>query len=495
METFNKRDDDLSELALTRREKLLKKNTLATAFILLAVMAIVVWLIRNNINLPIIQIEESTTQESNRAEEEASPTANLVEYPEYFDGTYITMVGWWFCWRVHEQVERFNEENELYRIQLIDFQEEEYAHFLEDMLKGELTFDILYTGGGGYVEYLIEQNMLMDLWVFIDEDSEMNREDFFLNILEARQRKDGSLPVISNGFTIRTMITLSETVSHLDSWTFSNLLALVHDGVESGMDYPIGRWVPSDLLLLYMVFNSPQFIDLEAAESALGSPMFFDLLELLSLLSIEEASFQPFYPFHHEFNLLREGEHLFSMFPIFDFMAYIDLATIMEGEEVTYIGIPSEDGGFHAAQLTFLMGISASSENPYISWSFIRQFLLPEADIWGLPTRIDLFQEKLEEAMREEWIDVTEGGEEIGLLWRTIIIGEEHVHLRPLSEENADSFRNLVESVTQVMRFEPRIYEILMEELEPFLEGDRDAFETAMTMQIRVQTMLNVKYR
>jgi len=472
-----------------------KKNALVTAFILLAIMAIVVWLFKDSINFPTLQNEESTTQESNRAEEEAPSTANFGER-EHFDGTHITMVGWWFTWRVHEQVERFNEENELYSIQLIDFQEEESAHFLEDMLKGELPFDILYIGGGGDVEYLIEQGMLMDLWAFIDEDSEINREDFFLNILEARQRKDGSLPVISNGFTLRTMITLSETVSHLDSWIFSDLLALVHDGVESGMDYPIGRWMPSYYLLFNMVFNSPQFIDLEAAETSLGSPMFYDLLELMDLLSKEEASFRPrIISFHHEFYLLREGEILFSMFPIFDFMTYIDLATIMKGKEVTYIGMPSEEGGFHTAQLSSLMGISARNENPDIAWSFIRQFLLPEADVWGFPMRIDLFHEQLEEAMREEWIDVTEDGEEIGLLWRTVILGEDHVHLRPLSEESADSFRNLVESVTQVMRFEPRIYEILMEELEPFLEGDRDTSETAMTMQRRVQTMLNVRYR
>ena len=471
-----------------------KKNALVAAFILLAIVAIAVWLIRDNINLPIIQIEESTTQESNRAEEEAPPTANLVEDSEHFDGTYITMVGWWISDRVLDQVRTFNEESELYRILLIDFREEESAHFLEDMLKGELPFDILFCQTGGYVEYMIEQDMLMDLWVFIDEDSEVNREDFFPNILEARQRKDGSLPVISNGFTLRTMITLSETVSHLDSWTISDLLALVHDGVESGMDYPIGRWMPSEYFLFNMVFNSPQFINLEAGESALGSPIFYDFLELLNLLSKEEAPSLPFLSCH-EFYLLREGEHLFSMYPIFHFMAYIDLATIMEGKEVTYIGMPSEDGGFHTAQLLTLMGISANSEHPDIAWSFIRQSLLPEADVWGLPTRIDLFQEQLKEAMEEEWIDVTEDGEEIGLLWRTVILDEEPVHLRPLSQESADSFRNLVESVTQVMRFEPRIYEILMEELEPFLEGDRDTSETAMTMQIRVQTMLNVRYR
>jgi hypothetical protein len=377
------------------------------------------------------------------------------------------MGGWSFVEEVRRQVVAFNEENPSYYIEIFDFSDEDY----EALLSGA-EFDIIYSRWDhGIIENMIVNNMFADLWPFIYNDSEISEDDFFQNVLLSRQRNDGSLPIIASEFMIRTLVGMTEFISPLNSWTVGDVLGLVEDGYARGISYPLGWYSTPDFFLNFMLFHSGRdIIDLEAGESYLLSQPFLELLELLKLLSINESL--AFNIADEESVRLREREQvlfLHNSLGVRDFVR--SLYAIMEGEEFIIAGFPSNEGGVHSAFLLYQMGIGVNSNNQEVAWSFIRRFLLPDARIrTGIPMRIDLYENEVAEA-----------------------IAAAEFEFPAVTQESANMHRALIDNVSHVARSNERVFEIIMEELQPFLEDERTAFETALIMQSRVQLFLDMR--
>lgn len=421
-----------------------------------------------------------------------SQIADSEEYvSEEFTGTVITMAGQRFSPETMAQVQSFNATNEHYRIEAIRFDEDDTTRLLTEIMAGAGP-DILY----GYlvscnmIEAMIARNMLVDLWTLLDADPELNREDFFQNVLEARQSADGSLPVVSNRFVVNTIVGMPEAVSHLDTWTVADLFTVVQDAFEAGVTLPLGWHTTAEFMLHFILFHTgTELIDLEAGVSNLESQRFYDLLGLLAILprNWEETDID----FNvNEFELLRTGGQVLQVHPFFGPHSYEDYVSLVE--DFTILGMPHVDGGIHVANLWSLMGININSEHPDVVWSFIRRFLAPNVRIThAIPMRIDLYDEMTEDAMQVWQTDVTADGEEVALHWNTASGLPLNGPRRALTQEHADAHRALVESVTHVPRIDERIWDIILEELQPFFAEQRTVEEAARIMQNRVQTLLN----
>jgi len=216
-------------------------------------------------------------------------------------------------------------------------------------------------------------------------------------------------------------------------------------------------------------------IDLESGDSHFDSQAFYDLLEIASLLP-EEVILDPNYSLYGR---MATGEQIFTIAGIAGPLAFTRYETILG--DLTILGYPSDKGGVHGALMRSNIGLSASSDHPDAAWSFIRKYLLPythEHLVYYTPLRIDVFDKEVRVAMGGafEW-STRDGGVEIPML--------------PLTEEGAKEFRELVESISFVSRFDYTFANILLEELPPFLAGSRSAEETARVFQNRVQRYLH----
>ena len=352
-----------------------------------------------------------------------TPTRDLSE----FEGTVITIGGWGFSPETRGQVVAFNRENEQYRIEIINYRLQDMTRLRTELITGGGP-DILYSHTP-YVLHsyddmfvpMISRGMFLDLWPFIDADPEINREDFFQNILEARQTADGSLPVIANRFWVETIRGVPETVSHPDAWTAAALLTLVREAFDAGIPYPLGEWMSGERFLLFLLSNSgTELIDFDAGVSHLDSQAFYDILELVALLPRAEDI--PSVVGASAFARIRDGEQIL-LWDVFhspgSYAGFMPLAgPLMEPlVDLTILGFPSSQGSMHSASLMSSMGINVNSANPEAAWSFIRRFLLPDAHIefFGIPIRIDLYEEKVAEAMQVRETYITPDGREIGL--------------------------------------------------------------------------------
>ena len=113
----------------------------------------------------------------------------------------------------------------------------------------------------------------------------------------------------------------------------------------------------------------------------------------------------------------------------------------------------------------------------------------------GFPTRIDAYEQLIENAMQVYEIHVTADGKEIGLsndmLFDTIDGSRLDVNRHALTQEGADTIRAMIESIEHVEWHDEMIMGIIIEELQPFLAGSRSVEDTARVMQSRVQLYLH----
>jgi len=422
----------------------------------------------------------------------ADVTADEIVEPQY---TTLTLGGLWFSRAVRSEVERFNSESERYRIELLSFSEYTYL----DPITGVYVVDYEAVKEKD-VDMIIDDLGVwfspVDLYAFIDADPELNREDFFPNVLASMESSYGTLSFITYAFGIETMISMREVAEQISPFTFQNIFMQLNEPSTPGFvnfGLPWNFIVDRALLLCgdYFLdlennlanFYNDEFLSvLKIAEHPIGRD--FALEGMLTILSAEWGRFQ-------------RGDALLSQFWINNLERLRIYDAILGGIVAT--GIPTVAGGVHVINTQSAIGITADSPHQEVAWSFIRRFLLPTHgygdDLNGLPLRIDLFEESITRLMTADIRDGVEYPRE--LEWpgsRTPLFPEPILLLYAMTEYEAAQIREIVETAVSARRFydvEWHVHEIVREEAVVFIETARTAEETALVIQERVQALLD----
>ena len=374
-------------------------------------------------------------------------------------------------------VSEFNQLNQHYVIEVVRYAEDDLIRLRTELITGrgpDIIYSLYYNDS--VLAPVMDRGMLADLWPYIDSDPDINREDFFQNILHAMQSPDGALQVIANQFAVLTLISIPEIISDPDSLTANRFLELVRRAISSGVMYPMDEyWTGIDFFTFMLLHVDLGIIDFGGGTCNFESQVVYDLLELASLLP-REVALEP----DHSLNArMTRGEQLVKFDSIANPYGIAKYETLLE--EFTILGLPSDEGSLHSAVMRSYLGINKNSDHPEAAWSFIRRYLLPASHMdvrSGLPMRVDLFDRQIELALSglETWI-LRDGGLEIPM--------------NALTENGATQLREIVESVSFISSPNDIIANIIMEELPTFFAGRRSAGEVASIMQNRVQTYLH----
>ncbi|MDR2569449.1 MAG: extracellular solute-binding protein [Oscillospiraceae bacterium] len=420
---------------------------------------------------------------------------NLQEYE------IITLGGVGIKQNLHlqDRINVFNRQNQKYMIQLIDYNDlydglgDNLSDFriLIDLMTGNAP-DITIGNLSGFTA-MAKRGLLLDLYPFIDDDPEISRADFFSNILKAIESPDGSLPAISNNFTIETMIGMAKVTEEIQSWTFADLFALVERPENSDLDFVLGQWMTAERFLdTALSVSSQDFINWHDNIANLNSDEFIKLLEVSSRLPNELAPWDRDTFISPVTRMLR-GEQLLAVANLGDF-SYYQMYSEMLGDDFTAIGFPTEGGRIHLLNM-YGYAISANSKHQDAAWQFIRQFFLPDInsnEYWNFPLRQDLFEELVAEAYtKTPIINLDANGNEVEFWPEQRGQHDFMVEIKALTEAEERGIRNILESEFILGFFDDTLTDIMREETPRFFAGDRSAADTARVLQNRVQTYLN----
>lgn len=372
----------------------------------------------------------------------------------------------------------FNRENKDYRIEIIPYFEEADPQkaLVEDILTGK-EIDIVDLAGIDY-ESLIEKDLLVNVYDFIEKDKELELQDFDEDILQAYER-DGKLYEIVPAYYIGTLLTNSRQVTEYGDWNYDTMWKLAENAPDRCSDYELFIYslMPNTELFLNKLNNSCDF-DSEWFQGLLkksaGLPSFNDATVHSVLEQVEARGF---------------ADCALGYKDICFLSAYNESQT--SGIEIS--GLPGVEGGVHYIYAAQIYAITSTSDKTEIAWEVCRQLFTREYQL-RLCQSSGAFATR-EDAMKElyETITATNAYEHdilghIEPYSSNVAFGTpiENLTWGPAREEYIDLVEECKENSKVQAYEEKRMIDMIWEEAEPYFAGNGTVENTIDKIQNRV---------
>lgn len=400
-----------------------------------------------------------------------------------------------------EKVINFNKSNSEYRINIIDYNEYNTAsdyqggtkQFNNDLLAGKVP-DVMLVSNDIAISNYVSKGVFMNLYDLMDEDPELSRDDFLVNILEAYEI-DGALYQIMPTFSIETVVAKSKWVGDKEYITIGEINDIVATMPEGAAAFEMGM-DRSNVMRMYLMSNHNYFIDQVTGKCNFESQEFLELLAFLNTLPTEEEfinMWESGMMFDYDYQGQWQADQtLFKLCSVGDLSYYkADMERYM-GKDYTLIGLPSIDsnGSIINAYQTF--AISAKTNNKEGAWEFIKSYFTPESletYTWQMPILKESFDIVAQRASEPPYY-INNDGNKVEYNHNYYVNGEE-VIIEPLTQEELAKIVEFITSVNKTAMFDYEIFMIIEEEVDAYYTGQKSAEEVAKIIQSRVQIFVD----
>ncbi len=401
-----------------------------------------------------------------------------------------------FDWDIRRQVVAFNKTNEEYRITVEDYSnyntDEDYTAGLTrlnaDIASGKVP-DILVLDYSMPADSYIAKGLFEDLYPYIDKDGELNREDFFPNVLEAYST-NGKLCRLVPSFRVHTLAGKTSRVGEEPGWTLADLKAAMEDMPEGAQ--VLSEMTRGSMLNYGIQLSGSQFINWKTGECHFNTDEFMELLEFIK--EFPEALGEDYYvdSFWQGYDSMwREDKVLLSFMYLSNFSTYNFEKKGTFGEDITLIGFPVREGNGAALASNMELAMSSKSKHKDGAWQFMRYFLTDayQEQVYQWPVSMKQMDRLAEEAMKKPTYEDEDGNTvEVD---ETYTVNGVEVPITPMTKEETDALIAYIKTVDQVYSYNEALLNIVSEEASPFFAGQKNVKEVADIIQSRVQIYVN----
>ncbi len=369
-----------------------------------------------------------------------------------------------------------------------------------DIISGGMP-DILVNSYGDPlpVNSYLSKGLIANIDKLIEEDEELSQVEFMQNAFDA-YRKDGKLYYIVPDFEVYTVIGKKALIGDRESWTMADMQQVLSDlgGETKAFSGDITR---NNFIDMVMRYCGKEFVDVSTGKCAFNTEDFISMMEYAKALPSDTQGEDYDEDYWDEYwesyeSQYRQNKTLLmeANFWRFDNIAYTINGRI--GDEVAYVGFPTESGNGSYIMSSRTYMLSAKSKNLDEAWNFMRYYLTDEYQdqVNYFPVQKDKFNEQSKKAMERrtwEWTDEETGEVHTEYEDMSIWINGEAVPYEPLSQEQLDQFVAFVESVHNPYYYNEEVMNIINEEIEGFFSGQKQAKEVADIIQSRVQNYVD----
>ena len=447
--------------------------------------------------------------------------------------TVLTFACMYLDWNMRDAIVKFNRASNTHRIVVRDYSEyntdDDYNAGIQklntEMLSGKLPDMIDINTYSMHVEQYAAKGFLTDLYELIDADADLSREDFVQPVLKALESADGKLYQLPSTFAVSTAIALDKVAGDYDTWN----LAAVKDAMTKLQDgasvFDVYR-TKTDILQTCISRNIDAFVDWENGSAHFDSDEFKALLEFAN-------QFPETYDWENATdeendsaqNRMNAGKQLMTDMYVSSFEDMLYQLTGYNGG-VKFVGYPSEDGtSNHTFQIDGSIAISSTCADKTAAWNFMKQFLTEDyqlgSNVWNFPINQKAFDQKLKDAMTEEYqtdengnvmkdengnpiripkmtyyTTDTGGGVAFGTTTETaastVVIGgtgvneDGSISIYAMTQEQVDQILDLINTTTAVYGYDESILNIISDEAAAYFAGEKSLDDTANMIQSRV---------
>lgn len=417
----------------------------------------------------------------------------------------LTMAVLYLDYDIQQKIIEFNRKSETTRIEVADYSEynteEDYSAGLTklttEIMAGNLP-DLIVMNQLPY-EQMASKGLLEDLYPYLDADKELDRDDFFPNVLKALE-VNGGLYQVAPSFQIITLIGASSVVGDKPGWTYDEFNAALAT-MPAGCT-PLDQYTTRDDILQRLVtMEMDNLVDWNTGKCSFDSEEYVDILNFANRFQAE-FDWENYEWTQDEATEKRiaEGRQMLMAGNIYslDDLLYND---IYFGGDSTYIGYPTSSGIGNMMSITSGFAMSAKCADKDAAWAFLRTVLSAsyQEKIWGLPINKAAFDKKLAEIMEPQYekdadgnILLDEDGNKKQISRGGIGMADGSVHeFYAMTQEQADKLLDLINSTTRIVNSNDSIVQIVIEEAQAFFAGQKSAEEVARLTQSKVNLYVN----
>ena len=447
--------------------------------------------------------------------------------------TVLTFACMYLDWNMRDAIVKFNRASNTHRIVVRDYSEyntdDDYTAGIQklntEMLSGKLPDMIDINTYSMPIEQYAAKGFLTDLYELIDADADLSRESFVQPVLKALESADGKLYQLPSTFAVSTAIALDKVAGDYDTWNLASVKDAMTKLQDGASVFDVYR-TKSDILQTCISRNIDAFVDWENGSAHFDSDEFKALLEFANQFpdtfdwenttAEENDSAQ---------NRINSGKQLMTDMYVSSFEDMLYQLTGFNGG-VKFVGYPSEDGtSNHAFQIDGAIAISSTCADKTAAWNFMKQFLTEDyqsgSNVWNFPINQKAFDQKLKDAMTEEYqtdengnVVKDENGNPIRIpkmtyyttdagggvafgattetVASTVVIGgtgvneDGSISIYAMTQEQVDQILDLINTTTAVYGYDESILNIISDEAAAYFAGEKSLDDTANMIQSRV---------
>lgn len=399
--------------------------------------------------------------------------------------------------------------SEICTLNFIDYYEEAQEQYhkddsidISDYAQEQLQLDIvsgkapdLVIGYCDLMYPLMKDGYFTDLYALMENSGDIRREDFLPNVLEGFE-VDGKLPLITNGFSIQTVIAETEYApKELENWTVDEMIAFADS-------------LPDDIRLLdiqHTIYDLPQVmftklmrdcVDLDNASCDFHGEFLtaFDFIqrenitENMQLANMTQSAIDD-YNAQFTDSVLRtvdiHGINLGAAWELYgDF--YVDYDKVYTGGELTFVGYPSIDGNGAVTVSENMFGILENSDCKEGAWEFVcKLFLTDGAQLNNtlISCGIPVIESVIDTAMEQSSFNTPS--------INGIMSSDDEGNICQIDERTKQALEDYIRSVKVEPYFISDIEHVVREEYLPVVAGEGTPQDCADMIENRLNIFLS----
>ena len=400
---------------------------------------------------------------------------------------------------IQTEVYAFNKTSTDYRIEIRDYAEDtdysgidsydEYLEIYNNMIS-KMNLEILSGKGPdilyGYYESFKNfetRGLFENLYKLMDKDTGFKKDDYLPSIFKMCET-DGKLYKIGTGFYIYGLMGAKSVIGDRTGWTLDEFNEMVNS-LPSGMKPLSGYGYTQTNLLQYSLSASlDTFVNAETGEVNFDSDEFCQVLDFAKTYGSDDDATDGGGEYVDEYTMIKNHELAMMQCWIGNASSYDQMAQVF-GEPVSVTGFPTPDKSGPLCSLTTMLAISSESANIDACWTFVKSFLDEESQMqvsknYQIPVLKSAFEAQIESAIKGE-----DGG---NIVYKE---GDGAYGQTPMTEESAQNYRNLVDSLDTLQQTDTEIFGVISEEVPAYFNGQKSDKDVAAIIQDRVQTIVN----
>lgn len=434
------------------------------------------------------------------------------------DISVITLAGY------SESASKFNKSQDKYRIDVIDYSkyndpDDIYGYGAQEQLRLDIVAgnapDIIITDDHELIDFYGSKGAFCDLYTFMENDPDVNRETLLPNILEALEDSDGKLWSLTPDFFVHTT-AVKKKFGQKENWTLDDMIEL-YDNAPATADHLYDSIENKDMLRM-LISGADDLVDYEKGTCNFDSDEFIKMLRFADRFTDKiQMPDKETDPYGHQAYytdkfywwsqdrvlmekdiLIGEGENNYS------YARYVEAK-----DEITLTGFPTTNGTGGKIEGAMYIAILNTCPDKEGAWQFVRSHFLPEyqgtgqtyldridyqnntSSVRWIPVRIDAFNEYMDWTMHLYGFD-PETGETIEVPSRE----QQGEMMYPLTQEERDDLARYIMSCRSIMgksfyMTDDSVMDICLEEASRFFAGDATAENTAEMIQNRCSILVS----